>query len=328
MDGEAVLTSGDGVGVGKNIHYINGRFDYHQRVYAVFDFSDSLNGEFFFQYFREHFLKRVMRMSAKNSVDSVRMAMIADMVVPVPSRSEQEKIAAFLGAVDEKIAGLEKKKALLEDYKRGVMHKLFSQELRFKDDQGRDFPDWEEKRLGDVVRFIKGRGVAKNDIVEDGTTPCIRYGEIYTEYREMISSVISSTNRSSDELLLSEKGDVIIPASGEDRMDMARACCVDLEGVALGGDINVLRGAENGLFLAYYLNNAKRREIANVAQGVSVVHLYPSQLSSISIALPNPAEQQKIASFLASIDSQIGHVESEIAGAKAFKKGLLQQMFV
>ena len=97
MDGEAVLTSGDGVGVGKNIHYINGRFDYHQRVYAVFNFADTLNGEFFFQYFREHFLKRVVRMSAKNSVDSVRMAMIADMVVPVPSRNEQKRSPRFLG---------------------------------------------------------------------------------------------------------------------------------------------------------------------------------------------------------------------------------------
>lgn len=243
-----------------------------------------------------------------------------------PTFPEQRKIAGFLGAVDERIVQVTRKKALLEDYKKGCMQQLFSQTIRFKDDHGNDFPDWEEKRLGKVATFSKGKGISKADISEDGTTPCIRYGEIYTHYREHITEVRSATNAMG--LFLSKARDVIIPASGEDPLDMARACCVEDAGVALGGDINVLRGAENGVFLAYYLNNAKRKDIARYAQGNSVVHLYATQIRNLSLTLPHPAEQQKIADFLAAIDTKIDLVVHEIEQAKAFKKGLLQQMFV
>lgn len=81
FDGEAVLTAGDGVGVGKVFHYINGKFDYHQRVYKIYEFNKNMDGRYFFNFFRENFLKRVNRMSAKNSVDSVRMEMITKMSI-------------------------------------------------------------------------------------------------------------------------------------------------------------------------------------------------------------------------------------------------------
>lgn len=245
-----------------------------------------------------------------------------------PTLQEQRKIAGFLGAVDTKIAQLRDKKHLLEDFKKGCIQQLFSQKMRFKDDCGNDFPEWSESRLCDVVTFSKGKGISKADIAEDGATPCIRYGEIYTIYREHITDVQSSTNVDPRNLYMSQAGDVIIPASGEDPLDMARACCVENDGIALGGDINVLRGAPDGVFLAYYLNNAKRKEIASYAQGNSVVHLYASQMRNLSIQLPHPDEQQKIAAFLSALDTKIDLVGQELAALLAFKKGLLQQMFV
>ena len=124
FDGEAVLTSGDGVGVGKNFHYINGKFDYHQRVYSISNFTDKLDGKFFYHYFVEKFYRRVMRLSAKNSVDSVRMSMISDMEIPAPTLPEQQKIATFLSAVDKKLGLLRRKHALLETYKRGALQGL------------------------------------------------------------------------------------------------------------------------------------------------------------------------------------------------------------
>lgn len=124
-EGEAVLTSGDGVGVGKNFHYINGKFDFHQRVYSIYDFDDSVNGRFFFFYFSEQFYERVMRMSAKNSVDSVRMAMITKMPVLLPSPLEQQRIADCLSSLDALITAETEKLEALKLHKNGLMQQLF-----------------------------------------------------------------------------------------------------------------------------------------------------------------------------------------------------------
>ena len=193
----------------------------------------------------------------------------------------------------------------LKKFKQGCMQRLFSGSLRFKNNNGQDFPAWRDKKLEDLVVFLKGKGVSKADIDPQGSTPCIRYGEIYTLYSERITQVASRTGVSIRNLVLSEPGDVIIPASGEDRLDMARACCVEMGGIALGGDINILRGAEDGVFLAYYLNGAKKREIANSAQGFSVVHIYPSQLKSIHLPIPHINEQRKVSEFLGALDTKI-----------------------
>ncbi len=267
-------------------------------------------------------------MAQGNSVVHLYSTQLKTLEVHLPTLPEQRKIASFLGAVDTKIAQLTRKKSLLDEYKEGCLQQLLNQKIRFKDDEGRDFPAWVETPLGKIVSFAKGKGISKADIAEDGATPCIRYGEIYTVYREKIADVRSSTNLEPRELFLSQSGDVIIPASGEDPLDMARACCVEESGIALGGDINVLRGAPNGVFLAYYLNNAKRKEIASYAQGNSVVHLYASQMRNLSVALPHPDEQRKIADFLSALDRKIELVGQELEHAKTFKKGLLQQMFV
>jgi type I restriction enzyme S subunit len=252
----------------------------------------------------------------------------AQIPMAMPTPAEQEKIAAFLGAVDARLEGWRREKALLADYKTGLMQRIFSRDLRFRADDGSAFPEWREMRLRDIVQFSKGRGISKEDIVEGGATPCIRYGQIYTDYGEVIRAVISSTNSPTNGLLLSQIGDVIIPASGEDPNDMARACAVMLEGVALGGDINVLRGTFDGPFMAYYLSGAKRREIARVAQGNSVVHLYGSHLADLRIELPHPEEQRKIADALGAIDSKIDAVAAQIDQLETFKRGLLQKMFV
>ena len=124
-DGEAILTSGDGVGVGRNFHYINGKFDYHQREYCLHKFRAEYFGKFIFYVFSEKFYDRVIRLSAKNSVDSIRMEMISKMEVFFPSLPEQIKIANFLTALDEKInqCQLQLEKTVL--YKKGLLQKMF-----------------------------------------------------------------------------------------------------------------------------------------------------------------------------------------------------------
>ena len=124
FDGEAILTAGDGVGVGKVFHYSTGKIGVHQRVYILSDFK--CDGKYLYSYFAGHFYNRVKRMSAKNSVDSVRMEMIADMPISLPSTEEQKKIGHLLALLDERIATQTK---IIERYKsliRGINQYAFT----------------------------------------------------------------------------------------------------------------------------------------------------------------------------------------------------------
>ncbi|WP_300619541.1 restriction endonuclease subunit S [uncultured Fusobacterium sp.] len=252
---------------------------------------------------------------------------IKDIILNIPSIQEQEKIANFLSSVDKKISLTEEKLELFREYKKGVMQKIFSQELRFKDSNGNDYPEWEEKKLGEIAFFSKGKLISKEDITEEGVE-CIRYGELYTIYKEKIEKVVSKTKLEKNKLILSEKNDVIIPSSGETAIDIAVASCVMKDGVALGADLNIIKTKENGLYLAYFINNPAKLELASLAQGASVIHLYEKHLKLLNIKIPTLEEQEKIADFLSSIDSKIESIEKELEGLKEFKKGLLQQMFI
>jgi type I restriction enzyme S subunit len=199
--------------------------------------------------------------------------------------------------------------------------------LRFKDESGLDFPEWEEKTLGEIAHFSKGKGISKADIDEHGSTFCIRYGELYTEYGETIVNIKSKTNISTKNLVLSEVNDVIIPASGETQLDIAKASCVMVVGVALGSDLNIIKSKENGAFLSYYLNSQRNLEIARLAQGHSVVHLYASQLKLLNLNLPCLSEQTKIANFLSAVDDKIAELAKKVVLLQRYKKGAMQQIF-
>jgi type I restriction enzyme S subunit len=180
-----------------------------------------------------------------------------------------------------------------------------------------------------VANFLKGKGISKSDISTDGTQPCIRYGELYTHYKEVIKEIKSFTNLYREDLILSEPNDVIIPSSGETKEDIATASCVKLGGVALGGDLNVLRSSfVNGEFLAYYLSHGLKKIISKIAQGDAVVHLYATQLKKLTIRVPKmKAEQQKIAFCLSSLDDLITAQAQKIELLERHKKGLLQGLF-
>jgi type I restriction enzyme, S subunit len=203
--------------------------------------------------------------------------------------------------------------------------KTLTPKLRFPEFRNR--PGWDNEPLRSQAEFYKGRGVSKAEIDPNGNRPCIRYGELYTRYSEVIKEVYARTNAPDDSLFLSRKNDVIIPASGETKEDIATASCVMLDDVALGSDLNVIRTGHDGIFLSYFLNAVKRREIAKLAQGDTVVHLYPRQLEQISIAFPEPAEQRKVSAFLMSLDEWIAAEGRKLEALRVHKKGLMQQLF-
>jgi type I restriction enzyme, S subunit len=130
FDGEAVLTAGDGVGTGKVFHYINGRFDYHQRVYRISDFRSDVSGRYFFHQFSRNFLARIESLTAKSSVDSVRMDTIAGMRIPLPNREEQDRIAEVIDNAESEIVALQTRLQKANAIKQGMMQELLTGRTR------------------------------------------------------------------------------------------------------------------------------------------------------------------------------------------------------
>lgn len=195
--------------------------------------------------------------------------------------------------------------------------------LRFPEFNG----EWEEEVLSKLGSFSKGSGLSKADLTNEGL-PCILYGELYTKYNEVIEKATSKTKVNNAKLVKSMKNDVLIPSSGETAIDIATASCVQENDVILGGDLNIFRSnIVNGIFLSYQLNNSKRKEIAKLAQGASVVHLYNDSLKKIKINLPGQEEQQKIASFLSLVDKKIEKQSEKVEAIKEYKKGMMQKIF-
>jgi type I restriction enzyme S subunit len=178
---------------------------------------------------------------------------------------------------------------------------------------------WEIKKLGEIAKFSKGKNLSKIDITEEGLNECVRYGELYTTYNETIDKIHSRTNLRLEDSVLSKANDIIIPASGETQLDIATASCVLKDNVILGGDLNIIRTKNSGVFLSYYLNSKKKIDIARLSQGSSVIHLYSSQLSLLKLNIPQLPEQQKIASFLTEEDTKLSQLTKKKALLEYYK---------
>lgn len=202
-------------------------------------------------------------------------------------------------------------------------HKQHAPKLRFP-----EFTEpWEMAVLGDIASFSKGKGISKSDIDPNGQTYCVRYGELYTTYDTIIDEPVSKTSAKPEGLVLSEGGEVIVPASGETAEDIATAAVVLREGVALGSDLNIIRSDLNGLFLAPYLSGKKRMTLAAMAQGNSVVHLYPAQLKLLPLGIPSSGEQGKVSAFLQCVNEKISLLEEKAQSIREFKIGCMEQLF-
>ncbi|HBT5135093.1 TPA: restriction endonuclease subunit S [Klebsiella pneumoniae] len=196
----------------------------------------------------------------------------------------------------------------------------------FKDDKS---SRWSLAHLGEIVEFKKGKGISKSDISNNGTYPCVRYGELYTIYNEKIDKIQSKTNCNPNEHVVSKSGDILIPASGETAVDIARASAILRSDVILGGDINILSpksNSLNSLFLSYSIVGKKKMELAKMAQGNSVFHLYPNQLKTLEIWIPLIDEQTKIADFLSTIDEKIKLLTQQHYLLGQYRKGLIQNI--
>ena len=192
------------------------------------------------------------------------------------------------------------------------------------------FPDfseeWRSTPMKNVCSFAKGYGIAKENLSTEGT-PCILYGELYTTYKTAIAKDIrSKTQLDPTDLFHSKANDVIIPCSGETAIDIATSVCVPYDDVLLGGDLTVIRSKLNGAFLSNQLNGVRRKKIATIAQGASIVHLHADELKKINITYPTREEQDKIAHFIDCLDERIATQNKIIEDLKILKKELCNKM--
>ena len=241
----------------------------------------------------------------------------------LPCLDEQEKVARFLALVSERISKQQQFVTALKKYKRGAVRCLLSAKscpLRNA--------RWTTAKMGELGSFVKGAPLSKADISEDGT-PFILYGELYTTYNEVVTSVKRRTQAQVDVTFLSRVGDVVIPTSGETPEEISTASCVMLPNVILAGDLYIFRGDKvDGRIMSYLLNHVVNAKIARIAQGKSVVHIQASELCKLTLTYPDKSTQNTIIGFLSSLDDRIMNEENALAFLSDLKEGLLQQLFI
>ncbi|MGL4934381.1 MAG: restriction endonuclease subunit S [Cetobacterium sp.] len=281
--------------------------------------------EFLAQYingiqFKKELNKRIIHVAFPKKIN---LGDIGDCKIKTPSLPEQEKIASFLSEVDTKIEKLEKKKELLSQYKKGMMQKLFSQKLRFKDENGNDYPEWEESNLEKLAEINpKTEAVPEKFIYID--LESVEKGLLKSENIVLKNEAPSRAQRvlKSNDILYQ----TVRPYQKNNFYfkNMNRIYPF----VASTGYAQI-RTSQNSKYLYHFLHTDKF--VASVLErctGTSYPAINSSDLKLIKINIPSLPEQEKIANFLSSIDRKVELVETKLEKNKKFKKGLLQQMFV
>ena len=266
--------------------------------------------------------KQIMTIAQGTKVLSLSAGRVSNLKLNLPSLPEQQKIASFLSAVDEKIHQLTKKKALLEQYKKGVMQQLFSGQLRFKDGNGNSYPDW---------KWVGGNELFDNvsDKKHNSDLPILAITQDRGAIpRELINYTMSVTDASVASYKVVQKGDFIISL----RTFQGGIEFSEYHGICSPA-YNILRPSSEEVdrtFYKFYLKTSfyirqLQKNLEGIRDGKMISYKY---FSEIKVPFPSNPEQQKIATYLSSIDTKIEAVNNQINQTQTFKKGLLQQMFV
>ena len=304
FDTTGVVTAGDGVGTGKVFHFAQGKFGLHQRAYLIYDF-DGVDAKYFYWVFSRNFYDRIMQMTAKSSVDSVRREMITGMEIALPPLSEQRKIAAALSDVDEMIAALEKLIEKKRKIKTGAMQRLLTGKTRLPSFKGA----WVEKRFEDVFVHVPSKTyqIAAEEYLSGGHFPVVDQGQ---------STVVGFSNRKDKVFRVNEEGVIVFG-------DHTRIIkYVDFDFVVGADGTQLLLGNStiaDTRFLSYCL---ERLDIPNL--GYSRHFKYVKD--GVYVVPPTLAEQKAIAKVLGDMDEEIAALEAELAKTRQLKQGMMQEL--
>ena len=315
FDGEAILTAGDGVGVGKVFHYSLGKIGVHQRVYILSDFN--CNGKFLYSYFSSRFYNRVKRMSAKNSVDSVRMEMIADMPISIPKEREQIKIGDLLSLLDQRIVTQNK---IIEDLKKlkvAISNRVFSQKPI----------TWH--RLDTL--FCKGKAggtpTSTNKDYYNGDIPFLSINDITKQ-----GKYISSTENHISKLGLENSSAWIVPPYSLILSMYASVGLVTINKVPIATSQAMfsmqLKERESIDYLYYYLNYFRGRHINKYLETGTQSNINADIVRGIMIPNYGTSKNSKISKSLIVIDKKIENESMVLDKYNSAKLFLLSQMFI
>jgi type I restriction enzyme S subunit len=245
-----------------------------------------------------------------------------------PNLQEQQKIASFLTDIDDKITKLTKKKKLIEQYKRGIMQKIFSQELRFKDDDGNAFPDWEERPLGDLCSKAQSGGTPKSTKKSyyNGNIPFLSISDMTSQ-----GKYLKETKKTISELGLDNSSSWLVPKGSLIYSMYASVGFVSINKIEIATSqavMNIILKDGHNIEYIYYFLVDFQKSIKKYIETGTQGNINASIVKSFLIALPNIKEQIKIANFLSDIDLKIAVLNTKIENTQTFKKGLLQKMFV
>ncbi|MBU6257473.1 MAG: restriction endonuclease subunit S [Burkholderiales bacterium] len=251
--------------------------------------------------------------------------------VTLPGVQEQSRIAQFFQRVDQLIALHQRQHEKLLTLKRSLLQRMFPQpgtlipEIRFK-----GFSEvWKERSLGEMASFFKGKGLSKSEIDPSAQEPCIHYGQLFTEYSEVISVVVSRA-KGGDNLFRSIANDVLMPTSDVTPRGLAKASAINESGIIIGGDIMVIRADKKlllGPFLSRFIRHMEGR-ILQMVSGSTVFHLYSSSMEKFRITYPSIPEQLKICSHFLALDELILKHAAQLKKLQEIKFACLNKMFV
>lgn len=273
---------------------------------------------------------KMLEFNQGTSIKGITKSDLGDIVTSIPPLPEQQKIAAFLTAVDDKIQQLTRKKGLLEQYKKGVMQQLFSQQLRFKQEDGNDFPDWEENTIDSVTKVTAGATPSTvKDAFWDGDIPWMNSGELNLKRVYKVENSITELGLKNSSTKLIPRFCVLIGLAGQGKtrgtvaMNMFELCTNQSIAAIHPNDEYFLPD-----FLYYNLDMRydELRALSTGDGGRGGLNL--QIIKALSISFPSINEQQKIASFLSAIDDKINQVSTQLQHIQQYKKGLMQKMFV
>ncbi|ECH5524179.1 restriction endonuclease subunit S [Listeria monocytogenes] len=247
-----------------------------------------------------------------------------------PNLTEQQKIGTFFKQLDDTIALHQRKLDTLK-----LMKKAFSQQIFPENNRKKPkirftsfYEEWEQRKIGEYGYFYYGKSAPKWSVAQDATTPCVRYGELYTKFGPEIDIVHSYTNIDKSNLKFSSGNEVLVPRVGENPLDFANCSWLSISNVAIGEMISVYNTEQYPLFIAYYFRSKMKYEFAKRVEGGNVSNLYYSYLEDILISVPSIEEQKKIAEFLNKIDITINLLQNKLGRIKELKKAYLQNMFI